>query len=183
MLVQPHPRADDRGLADYHAGAMVDEEARPDRRARMDVDAGARIGDLGDDARHQRRAQLEQLMRQPVVHHRHRAGVADQDLVDAARGGIALEGGGDIAVDQPADLGQGGGEQADDGVAMIAIEPVAGLGLPIAQLAPDLRLEQAEGLFEAKPDEDVLGRALEMAEPLWEQRRFQMLEHELERDA
>lgn len=47
-LINANPFADDAGLADDHAGAMVNEEARSDLRARMDVDAGGRMRDVRD---------------------------------------------------------------------------------------------------------------------------------------
>jgi hypothetical protein len=49
---------------------VVDEEALADGGAGVNVDAGARMGDLGDDARHQRAARQIKLMRQPVMDHR-----------------------------------------------------------------------------------------------------------------
>ena len=47
-LVDAHALADDGGLADHHAGAVVDEEAAADLRARVDVDAGGRMRNLRD---------------------------------------------------------------------------------------------------------------------------------------
>ena len=55
-LVELHVVANDRGLADDYAGAMVDVEAAPDGGARVDVDAGQGVGVLGDDARDERHA-------------------------------------------------------------------------------------------------------------------------------
>ena len=60
MLVDVDPRAHDGGFPDHHAGAVVDEEAFADRRAGVDVDAGARIGELGDQPRDDRRAEIMQ---------------------------------------------------------------------------------------------------------------------------
>jgi len=48
-LIELHVVADEARLADDDAGAMVDEEALADARARVDVDAGARVRLLGDD--------------------------------------------------------------------------------------------------------------------------------------
>ncbi|MNP54557.1 hypothetical protein D3C76_1491220 [compost metagenome] len=53
-LINPHPLADDRGLADYHTGPVVDEEAAADLRARVNVDAGSRMGDFCAYPRQQR---------------------------------------------------------------------------------------------------------------------------------
>ena len=53
-LVDAHPLADDRGFADHHTGPMVDEEARADLRAGVDIDTGGRVGDFRNDPRQQR---------------------------------------------------------------------------------------------------------------------------------
>ena len=99
-------------LADDDAGAVIDEEAAADLGAGVNVDAGGRVGQLGDDPRHQRRAQTVQHVRQAMMRDRRDAGIADQHLVDAARRGIALERGANIAVQQPAHVGQARGELA-----------------------------------------------------------------------
>ena len=93
---------------------MVDEEARADLRARVDVDAGRRVGDFIDESRQQRHAQLVQRMREPVMHHRQHAGVAQQDLGDVLRGRIACIGRLDIADEQRADRRQLPAEFARD---------------------------------------------------------------------
>ena len=49
-LVDTHIVADDRGLADHDAGAVIDEETRSDAGARMNVDSGPRMRDLRDQA-------------------------------------------------------------------------------------------------------------------------------------
>ena len=85
-LVEPHAVADDGGLADHHAGAMVDEEAAADGGARMDVDAGVGMGDLGHHARQHGHAQPVQHVGQAMVDHRGHAGIAQQHLVGAVRG-------------------------------------------------------------------------------------------------
>jgi hypothetical protein len=66
---------------------VVDEEAGADLRAGVDVDAGGRVGQLGDDAGDQRHAQAVELVGQAVVDHRVDAGVAQHHLVHAAGGG------------------------------------------------------------------------------------------------
>ena len=57
-LVEPHVASDDRRLPDDDAGAVVYEEPLADRRARMDVDAGLGVGELGHDAREDRDLEL-----------------------------------------------------------------------------------------------------------------------------
>ncbi len=49
-LVDPDMVADLRRLADYNARSMVDKEVPADFGAWMNVDAGAGVGDFGEDA-------------------------------------------------------------------------------------------------------------------------------------
>jgi hypothetical protein len=49
---------------------MVDEEPLSNLSSRVDVDAGQRVSDLGDDPREQKRAEPVELMRQAVAHDR-----------------------------------------------------------------------------------------------------------------
>ena len=72
------------------------------------------MGDFIDEARKQRYAKLVQRVREPVVHHRQHAGVAQQDLGDVLRGRIARIGGLDIADEQRADRRQLPAEFARD---------------------------------------------------------------------
>ena len=51
-LVERDVVADDRGLADDDAHAVIDEEAAADLRAGMNLDAGDQAGDLRQDAGH-----------------------------------------------------------------------------------------------------------------------------------
>ena len=83
-----HMLADDRRLADHDAGAMVDEIAGADPRGRMDVDAGDRRGDAGDQRRDKRRdkrrAKRVQAMRQAMVQDSDRAWIAQHEATEAA---------------------------------------------------------------------------------------------------
>jgi FMN-dependent oxidoreductase (nitrilotriacetate monooxygenase family) len=79
MLVQAHALADDRGFADHHAGAMVDEEAGADLRRRVDVDAGRRMCDVRYQTRQERRAETVQAMGQAVVQDGDGARIAQHD--------------------------------------------------------------------------------------------------------
>ena len=99
------------GLADHDAGAVVDEEARADLGAGVDVDAGAAVRELGDDAREQRHAELVELVREAVVDHGGEAGKREDHLVDAARGGVALEAGARVGIGKRAHIGERGGER------------------------------------------------------------------------
>src|SRR5262249_1996063 len=63
LMVQHDVVADLGRLADDHAGAMIYEEAPPDLRARMDLDAaGEDPGDLRDQARQHRYVQTVESM-------------------------------------------------------------------------------------------------------------------------
>ena len=66
-LIDPNALADDYGLSNHDAGAMIDEEAAADLSARMNVDAGLRVREFCDDASHDWRAQRMQHVRDAVV--------------------------------------------------------------------------------------------------------------------
>ena len=137
------------------------------RSAGVDVDRGALVGDLRQAARDDRRAQIVELVRDAVVQAGDRAGIADQDLVGAARGGVAEERGLDIAVDQAADAAEAGREQADDRRGLIGIElwPTQ-FGLPIGELGGDRALQFGGRGDQLGDDERLLARvgAAKMAE-------------------
>ena len=158
MLIEAHPFAHDRGLTDDHAGAVVDEEAAPDRRAGMNVDAGARIGEFGDDARDDRRAEAIERVGDPVMQDRGGAGIADQHLVDAARRRVADQRGGEIGVEQAADVRQFLGEQRGDLGRQAGVEGVRGLVLPIGELDAGLFLDDGQCVTEPVGDEAVFRR-------------------------
>ena len=54
-LIDADPLANDGGFADHDAGAVIDEQALSDLGAGMNVDPSLGAGDIGDQARHQRR--------------------------------------------------------------------------------------------------------------------------------
>src|SRR5580692_6848312 len=66
-LVQPHALAHSCGLANDDAGSVIDEKTCIDFRARMNVDAGGRMRQLGDDAREQRDVEKIKLMRETMM--------------------------------------------------------------------------------------------------------------------
>ena len=156
-LVQAHTLADHGGLADHDAGAVVDEEAGADLRARVDVDAGGGMRQFGDDARQQRQPEFVQAVRQAVVDHRQHAGIAQQHFVDAARGRVPLVGGQHVAVDFHADLRQGGAEGAGgvDGLAGdVAVGALLQRGA-VVQLDLDLAQQGVQGGIEGVGDVEV----------------------------
>src|SRR5256886_14215653 len=79
-------------LTDHRPGPMVDEEAPPDARPGMDVDAGTRVGVLAHDARDDRHA----LRIEDVCHSIHRSRletrVGEDDLLERLRRRIAVVG-------------------------------------------------------------------------------------------
>ena len=90
-LVNAYAVTDHRGFSNHDARAVIDEEAAPDTRAGVNVDAPIGIGYLRDDPGDQRRAKTVQQMRQTMMDDRDNAWIADQDFVDAARSRIARE--------------------------------------------------------------------------------------------
>ena len=97
--------ADGGGFADDDAGAVVDEEMRADARAGMEIAAGAFVGIFGEHARQQRNAEPVKLVRETLHGDREHAGVGEDDLLEAAGGGIAAVGGVDVGLDNFAQRG------------------------------------------------------------------------------
>ena len=87
-MIQQHIVTNFRGLADHDRGAMIDEEAPTDARARMDLDERERTHDLGDQARQERHPRPEERVREPVPEHRVDGRVGQQDFQAATRRGI-----------------------------------------------------------------------------------------------
>ncbi len=104
-LVELDVGADVAGFADDDAGAVVDEEAGADAGAGMDVDAGLGVGMLGHHARNQRHAEQQDLVGDAVNGDGLEAGIAEDDLVEALGGRVALEGGLDVLLQDQADVG------------------------------------------------------------------------------
>ena len=88
-LVDLDVLADDGGFPDHHAGAVVDAEPLADGGAGVNVDAGAQVGVLGQDARQDRDPQPVQRVRHAVDVDGEEAGVGGDHLVDALRCRIA----------------------------------------------------------------------------------------------
>ena len=93
-------------LADHHAGAVVDEEARADRRAGVDVDAGLGVGQFGHHPRNERHAQAVQLVGDAIDRDRLQAGIAEDDFVVALGRRVAAKGGLHVLFEHLADLRQ-----------------------------------------------------------------------------
>src|SRR5205085_429416 len=89
-LIEFDVRADLGRAADDDARAVIDEEARTDLCAGMYVYAGAVVRVLGHDARHERHTQTVEFVREPVSGNGVETGIAEDDLVEAARGRVAI---------------------------------------------------------------------------------------------
>ena len=88
-LIELYVVADQRGLADHDAGAVVDDHRMAQRRAWMNVDAGPLVSPLGQDARQDRDSQLVEAMGDSMDGDGQEPGIGQDDLVDAFRRGIA----------------------------------------------------------------------------------------------
>ena len=90
-LIDLHMVADDGGFAHHDAGAVVNEEVFSNGGAGVDVNAGDAVGVLGHDPGQQRHPQGVEHMGQPVDGDGKQAGIAENDLVHAEGGGVAVE--------------------------------------------------------------------------------------------
>jgi len=100
-----------RRLADDRAQAVIDEDARADARAGMDVDAGEEPRRRLHETRQHGQPGLAQEVRDPVGKHRPEARVAqglEESDRPAAEGGISREHGAEVAA-RVAEIGEGAG--------------------------------------------------------------------------
>ena len=88
--------ADLARLADDDASPMIDEEVIPDRRARVDVDAGPRMGPLGHHPGNEGHVEAVEDMGETVDRDRLEPGITEDHLVERPHGRIAVVGGLDI---------------------------------------------------------------------------------------
>ena len=134
----------------------------------MDVDAGALVRVLGEHAREQRDLQREEHVGEALERDREHAGVGEDDLVHAARGRVALVGGGDVGLHQAAHFRQGaeklGGESVGGGNGVghfpeaqalldLGREPALDLGEQLVEPRGGVGLGQAAILEEAREEE------------------------------
>ncbi len=113
--------------------------------------------DVADEPRYQLRAQQVERMREPVVDHRHRARIAEQDFGDAGGRRVALVRRLQVADQQRADRRQLAGELAGDqdgAFAQLGAGEAAGLGAE-HQSAAHLLVEQRQRGVERVADEVV----------------------------
>src|SRR5208282_3443319 len=90
-LIKTHALADARGFADDDAGSVIDEKAFVDFGAGMDVDSRLRMGDFADNPGQHRRAEQIELMGEAMPYDGGDARIAEDDLIKATRGGIAVK--------------------------------------------------------------------------------------------
>ena len=95
-LIQGDVVADDRGLADDDAHAMIDEEAPADFRAGMDFDSGDEPAELRQRPRGKSPAVNPQPVMKAVAPQRMQTGVEHDDLQPGLRRGIAFQYRGDV---------------------------------------------------------------------------------------
>ena len=105
-LIEGDVVADDAGLADDDARAVVDGEVLADGGSGMDVDASLRVCQFGDDAWDDGHLQLMQLMGDAVVRHGVHDGIAEDDFAVVRGGGVVVEHGLGVGIEQPFDFGQ-----------------------------------------------------------------------------
>src|SRR4029077_7516748 len=86
-----------RSFADHHAHAVVDEDARAEPGAGMDLDPGERAAEVRGKAPEQLEPVQPEPARELVDVDRVQAGIAGQYLPRRARRRVALEDAGDIA--------------------------------------------------------------------------------------
>ena len=115
-LVHLHVAADDGGLADNGAGAVVHEEMRADLRAWMEIHAGAGMGPLGHDSGDEGDFLEIELMRQPLDGDGFNARISDDHFLFAEGSRVAVVGRLRVGLEQVADARQAGQEFDGQGV-------------------------------------------------------------------
>ena len=94
------------GFPDDRAGAVIDEEIGTDFRSRMQVHAGAAVGPFGHESGEQGDLLEIQFVGHSLDRHGFHARVGEDDFVLAQRGGISVERGFGIGLEQFPDRGQ-----------------------------------------------------------------------------
>ena len=88
-MVERHVVADDRGLADHDARAMINEETAADRRAGMNVDIRHQPSKPRQEPPRKAQSAPPQQMREAVPDQGMHAGIGEQRLERVTRGRIA----------------------------------------------------------------------------------------------
>ena len=147
-------------------------------RAGVNVDAGGRVGNLRNDARHQRQVEPVERVCQTVVNQRQNAGVAQQHFIDIARRGVALVGGLDITVEQHPNGRQLRGERGDAAARFGGHIGRLGAVAGRAEFQTHFFDQCIERLVHSVPDVEVLTGALQLhrTQPQRKQRAAQQLD-------
>ena len=90
-VIERHVVADDGGLSDHHAHAVVDEEPAADADSGMDLDPGDHPADMGDEAAEKPEAASPEPVCHVVEEERVEARIAEEDLDPGADGRIPAE--------------------------------------------------------------------------------------------
>ena len=90
-LIERDMFADDTGLSDDDACAVVDAEVFTDLCAGMDIDACVGVGEFGDYARNNRYAELQQRVGHAVVDHSVDDWVTEDNFSEILYGRIIVE--------------------------------------------------------------------------------------------
>src|SRR3989442_6340021 len=104
-LEERHAVGDLDGLADHDAGAVVDEELRPDARRGMDLDPGRNARDVCEQARDDRHRARMQRVADTMAEDRVDTGIGEHDLdgADAPSGRVTISRRRDVLADLPRD--------------------------------------------------------------------------------
>ena len=107
----------------------------PMLRARVDVDAGVAVRDLGEHPRDERHLASLQLVGEAVDRDREEAGVGEDDLVDGVRGGVAVADRLGVDEQRLPDGGEVAKEPGDDvvGVGAVGLGEPQGMGEQVAE--------------------------------------------------
>ena len=105
-LIERHVRPNDGRLADDHTRAVVYSKVLANLCPGVNVDAGARVGLLGDDARQHRHLHQVQHMSQTIVSHSVDDGIAVDDLTIISRCRVIVKHRLHVGVQQTLYLGQ-----------------------------------------------------------------------------
>lgn len=115
-MIQFHMLSNDGGFTNDDAGAVVDKEMIPNRRAWMDIDACSPMRPLGHHAWNEWHPCKVKFMGHALYGDGFHAGIGKNDLFRAAGGWIALISGGDVCLDAQTDFRELAEKSANGGV-------------------------------------------------------------------
>src|SRR5690606_26472269 len=107
-LIELHVVAQDAGLADDHAGTVVDAEPAADDGTGMYVDAGKPVCRHRDQPRQQPGAVPVQYVRDAVARRGDETGIGPDHLVEVVGGRVAVDGGSSVLQERVANGWQTG---------------------------------------------------------------------------